>query len=425
MAAEHNRPTVHGRRRPGRRPVPEGARLFLALGIVLAAAGLCGFLARRLGQPPVIGEIVAGVVIGSGLLPAVVTEPVLGGDVPGLLGGLADVGLALFMFGLGHELDPGELRGRARTVVSVAAGSAVLPLAGGCLLALALAEEHGPSGRTGFVLFTGVAMAVTAFPVLARILADESMESTPVGRVALAAAAIDDVVGWVFLAGVTAFVQAEGSWRIALLPVYAAVLLLVVRPALARLLAPDGRGRAWSPGPGFLALVATGLVLSCAATEWLGLHFIFGAFAFGAVMPHGGPGSPARRLADVLRGSGARLLLPVYFVVSGLRADFSHFGGGQFGWLAALLAVAVGCKAGGAYLGARLPGTGRRDSATLAVLMNTRGLTEIVVLSVGLQEGLIDVEMYSMMVIVALATTGMTPPLVRRLTRRAPDRVPA
>jgi Kef-type K+ transport system membrane component KefB len=341
-----------------------------------------------------------------------------------VLGGLADVGLALFMFRLGHELDLGELRGRARTVVSVAAGSVVLPLAGGCLLALVLADDHGPSGRTGFVLFTGVAMAITAFPVLARILADESMESTAVGRIALAAAAIGDVAGWVCLAVVTAFVHAESSWRLALLPVYFAVLLFVVRPVLARLLAPGGRGREWSPGPGSLALVATGLVLSCASTEWLGLHFIFGAFAFGAVMPPGGPGSPSRVLAEVLGGSAARLLLPVYFVVSGLRVDFSHFSLGQLGWLAALSAVAVGCKGGGAYVGARLPGTGRRDSATLAVLMNTRGLTEIVVLSVGLQERLIDVEMYSMMVIVALVTTGMTPPLVRRLNR-APDRVPA
>ncbi|MEU2596584.1 cation:proton antiporter [Streptomyces hirsutus] len=387
------------------------AYVFLALALVLGSARLGAALARRLGQPAVVGEIAAGVLLGSTLLSHTWgwRDAVPYDQVQPSLGALADVGLALFMFVIGYETDSASLRGSGRTVLYVAAGSVMLPLAGGGLAALPYAADHAPSGRPGFVLFIGVAMSVTAFPVLARILSDQRLNRTHVGRIAMAAAGVNDLVAWACLAVVAALFTTAETWRLAFVPLYLGLLLGVARPLAARF---PRRGTGNAPDTGSTVLViAVGLMASCAATEWLGIHFVLGAFLFGAVMPRN---EDRVRVAvvDGLGISATRILLPVYFVVAGIRVDLTTFRTAHLGALAVMLAVAVATKMAGARLGAALAGLPRREARTLSVLMNTRGLTEVVILTVGLQLGFIDEAFYSILVVMAVLTTVMTGPLL-------------
>jgi Kef-type K+ transport system membrane component KefB len=398
------------------------ASLFLALATLLAAARLAGALARRLGQPAVIGEILAGIALGPTVLPAATSHAVVPDSARPLLAGLAAVGLASFVFVVGHEMATSFGPRGGRTAAGVAVGSVVLPLAGGCLLALSFAAAYGPAGQLQFVAFVGVAMAATAFPVLARILTDRRLDIEPIGRLAMAAAAVTDVVIWVLLAGVVTLAGTGRPWRVALVPVFLLLLVYGMRPALARTL--RGRGEV---GPGdavVVPLLLVGLMLSCAATEWMGVHYVCGAFAFGAVVGRAAPLPVRSGVVRRMQSVGADVLLPVYFVLAGMQVDLSDVGTGLLGVLAAVLAVAVGTKTAGAYVGGRLTGLPRDAALTLAVLMNTRGLTEIVVLTVGLKLGLIDDRFYSAMVVMAVVTTAMTGPLLNLLTRRQADRTP-
>ncbi|MFF5372872.1 cation:proton antiporter [Streptomyces sp. NPDC013187] len=398
----------------------ETAVFFLAFAVVLGLARLFAAAARKVGQPPVVGEIVAGILLGSTLLSSrwgPWGETVALDGVRPLLGALADVGLAMFMFVIGYEMDRSFFRAGGRTTLNVAAGSTLVPLAGGCLVALPLAAEHGPSGSAGFVLFTGVALSVTAFPVLARILADRRLNRTAVGRFTMAAAAVNDLAAWVLLAGVVACFGTGGQWRVALVPLYLLVLVCVVRPLMARLLRPRETEEGLRT-PAVLTLT-TGLMTSCAATEWLGVHFIFGAFAFGAAMPRAGLNRLRIEVMERMEQAGAQVLLPVYFVVAGTGVDLAAFDGSSVGLLVVALAVAVSTKMTGAYLGARTSGLHRDDALTISVLMNTRGLTEVVILTVGLRMGLIDEEFYSVLIVVAVLTTAMTGPLLRRVRRES------
>lgn len=388
-------------------------QFLLAIAAIIVLARVLGRLARMVGQPPVIGEILAGVLIGPTLFGTAVSDKLLPTDIRPALSGLANLGLVLFMFIVGYELDQASLRGRGRTATSVSIGSVVVPLGLGVVLALWLAGRHDVTDEVPFALFIGAAMSVTAFPVLARILTDRGMVRTPVGGLALASAAVDDVVAWSLLAVVVGVAGADGgsSWVIVLSVPYLLVMLTVVRPLLRRLVA--ARDRAGRLTPDILAVVLTGMLLSCVATEWLGLHAIFGAFLFGAVMPKTGTADVLRvEILERLEQVSVLLLLPVFFVLSGLRVDLSTIGGTGLLELGAILAVAIGGKFAGAYAAARLHRVPSRQSGALAILMNTRGLTEIVILTVGLQLGLIDQRVFSMMVVMALVTTAMAGPLL-------------
>ncbi|MEV5880294.1 cation:proton antiporter [Streptomyces sp. NPDC052101] len=402
------------------------AYFFLALALVLGVARLCAAGARRLGQPAVVGEIVAGVLLGSTVLSQTWSwrHAVPYDEVQPLLGALANVGLALFMFVIGYEMDPAFLRGSGRTALCVATGSVLLPLVGGCLAALPFAAGHAPSGAPGFVLFIGVALSVTAFPVLARILADQRLNQTSVGRIAMAAAGVNDLVAWACLAVVAALFTTTQSWHMAFVPVYLALLILVVRPLAARLLRRRAKGAA-DPAAA-VVVVCAGLMASCAATEWLGIHFVFGAFAFGAVMPRENAGERLRvSVMDGLEKSATPILLPLYFVVAGTKVDLTTFRAAHLGGLAVMLVAAVVTKMAGAGLGAAAAGLPRRTAGTLAVLMNTRGLTEIVILTVGLQLHFIDQAFYSILVVMAVLTTVMTGPLLHAGRATAWDGAPA
>jgi Kef-type K+ transport system membrane component KefB len=387
-------------------------QLLLALACVITLARLLGAAARRLGQPPVIGEILAGVLVGPTLFGTVLSDHLFPVDIRTALAGLANVGLVLFMFIVGYELDFDAVKGRRRAAVSISVGSVLLPLGLGVLLALWLARHHPVQDVAPFALFIGAAMSVTAFPVLARILTDRGMLRTEVGGLALASGAVDDVVAWTLLAGVVALGAGGGDvpWQTLLAVPYALVMFLIVRPQLRRLV--EARTRAGRLTPGILAVMLVGLLLSCWCTEAIGVHAIFGAFVFGAVMPRVGGEQLRHETMERLEQVSVLLLLPVFFVVAGLRVDLSTLDGRGLLDLALILAVAITGKFAGAYLGARLNRIPPRRAGALASLMNTRGLTEIVILTVGVQLGILDDRLFSMMVVMALVTTMMAGPLL-------------
>ncbi|MGW2650646.1 cation:proton antiporter [Streptomyces sp. NPDC001393] len=393
------------------------ADLFLVLALVIAAAKLLGAVLGRLGQPPVVGEIVAGILASPMVLSPAVSGRVLPADARPALTGLADVGLATFMFLVGLETKDALPHGGRGLSCGIAAGGLLLPLLGGMALALPLASAHAPGSHPAFVLFVGVAMCVTALPVLARILADHHLGREPTGAVVLVAAAVTDVAAWVCLAAVIAYAHAAVPVRLALLPLYALVMVGAVRPLLAALLRRAARRGAGGADTAFLVL-AVGLLGSAAATEWLGIHFIFGAFAFGAAVPRSMPSLLRTGIATRMRQAGG-LLLPLYFFMAGSKVDIAGFSGQTVLTLGLLITVATATKTLGAYAGAHLCGAEPRQSLIAAVLMNTRGLTEIVIVSTGLELHLIDQTFYSLMILMTLATTVMTVPALKAVAPAA------
>jgi Kef-type K+ transport system membrane component KefB len=398
--------------------------VFLDIAIVVVAARLMGRLFRRLRQPAVVGEIVAGIVLGPsllGLLPGRLDTVLFPTDVRPYLNVIAQLGLVLFMFVVGLEVDASLIRRHRRTASTVSLASIALPFGLGVLLAGRLYGAHDVvGGRTvsplAFALFLGVAMSITAFPVLARILTERGVHRLPIGVLALACAAIDDVVAWSLLALVVA-VAVGGTFGgvgtiVGLTVVYAAVMVLVVRPLLRRL--ATGFRAAGRLTPDALAIVLVGVLISAFATEEIGVHAIFGAFVFGAVMPRDEPGL-IREVLQRIEQVSVLLLLPVFFVVAGLQVDIGGIGSQGLVELVLILCVAIGGKFLGAAAAARLSGVRHRQAVALGVLMNARGLTEIVILQVGAQLGVLDPQLFTLMVVMALVTTVMTEPLLRRL----------
>ena len=389
-------------------------QFLFALAVVLTAAQLLCALSKRLGQPPVVGEIVAGVLLGPTLFGGALPKALFPQDVYPGLAALGNLGVAVFMFIVGLELDQRLLRGRRGTAAGVAAGSIAVPFVLGCLLALYLMGTHRTGGsHLAFVLFCGVTMSITAFPVLARILTDRGMHRTTVGSLAIAAAALGDVVAWCLLAAILTFVEGQSSLQVLLVVPYTLVMLFVIRPVLGHLTTARQRTGRALPAGALVGVVALAVV-SGAVTESLGLHFIFGAFLAGAVVPRTGTEALREEIIERVTPLGS-VLLPVYFTVAGLGVDLSAVDTTAFGELVLILLVATCGKFIGAYVGARACGQSSRHAGTLGVLMNTRGLTELIILGVGLQTGLLDSSLYSLMVVMAVVTTAMTGPLLRRL----------
>jgi len=394
-------------------------QLFLAdLAIIILFARLLGVAAKRIGQPPVVGEIIAGILLGPTLFGGKITTTLFPLTLRPALSALANLGVVLFMFVVGYELDLRLIRGRERVAASVSVSSIILPLSLGAGLGVWLASRHHVRHVLPFALFVGTAMAVTAFPVLARILTDRGMHRTRIGGLALASAAIDDVLAWSLLAVVVAVAGAGGQQlRLLLAPVYAVVMFGLVRPLLRRLVGVyQKQGRLT---PNVLATVLVGLFLSSYATDWMGLKYIFGAFLFGIVMPREGAAALRQEILERLEQVSVLVLLPVFFVVSGWNVDLSSVGLSGLVELCLILLVAIAGKFGGAFAGARLAGVGSQRAGVLATLMNTRGLTGIVILAVGLQLGILDKSLYSLMIVMAIVTTAMTGPLLRLIY---PDR---
>jgi Kef-type K+ transport system membrane component KefB len=394
-------------------------QLLLAdVAIVIILARLLGAIARRLGQPPVLGEILVGILLGPTFFHARITNALFPTSLIPPLTALADIGLVLFMFVVGYEVDLRLIRGRERVAVAVSTGSFILPLVLGSLLGVWLAHRHHIAHVSTFALFIGTAMAATAFPVLARILTDRGLHRTRIGGIALASAAIADVLAWTLLAVVVGLAGNTAQWKVLLAIPFAAAMFLVVRPLLRRL--GQFYLKAGRLTPNVLATVLAVLLLSCYATNWMGLHFIFGAFLFGIVMPREPVMAMREEILERLEQLSVVVLLPLYFVVSGLSINLSTIGRSGLEELGAILVVAIVGKLAGAYAGAQLTGVRGRNAGVLATLMNTRGLTELVILGVGLQLHILTKPLYALMVVMALVTTAMSGPLLKRIY---PDKI--
>ncbi|HEX9033275.1 MAG TPA: cation:proton antiporter [Streptosporangiaceae bacterium] len=387
--------------------------LLFDLALIIILARLLGAAAKRIGQPPVLGEIVAGILLGPTIWGTHITATLFPATLLPPLTALADLGLVLFMFVVGYEVDLSLVRGRERIAASVAIGSILAPLALGMGLGVWLAHRYHVHDQATFVLFFGTAMSITAFPVLARILTDRGLHRTRIGGLTLAAASVDDVLAWALLAIVLAVAGAgsgHNQLRLLLAPVYAAVMIWLVRPLLRRF--ADTYQRQGRLTPNVLAGVLALLLLSSYATDWMGVKFIFGAFIFGIVMPRDVP-ALREAILERLEQISVLVLLPVFFVVAGLNVNLRGIGLSGLADLGLIMLVAVVGKFGGAYYGARLVGVRKRQSGAIASLMNTRGLTELVILTVGLQMGILNKSLYTLMVVMAIVTTGMAGPLLR------------
>ena len=396
--------------------------VLLALIVIIIASRALGLVFRWIGQPPVIGEVVAGICLGPSLLGRVspmAQQFLLPTGTAPYLGVIAQVGVILFMFLVGLELDTSLLRRRTHATVAVSHASIVVPFSLGAAASLWLYPRYGTShvSFTVFALFAGVSVSVTAFPVLARILTDRGIQRSSLGVIALTCAAVDDVTAWCLLALVVGVAHArlDGAlWTAGLSVAYIATMLFVARPLAARAVrAQELRGKV---AQGTVALVVVGLLASTLATEWIGTHAIFGAFVLGAIIPH--DSRLARELVAKLEDVVVVLFLPAFFAFTGMR---THIGllDTPASWLVCLGIIGVASigKFGGSFVAGRLVGMPARDAAAIGILMNTRGLMELIVLNVGLDLGVISPTLFAMMVVMALVTTFATTPILHWLTR--------
>ena len=401
-----------------------------SLAVVVFAAQLFGWVFRKLGQPSVVGEILGGLLLGpSGLgrfspeLMGLLFPPANHGN----LMTVAQIGVLLFMFFTGIEFDLASFRRRSRASFAIAGSSLLFPFALGALLSLFLFDGYSGNAenRSAFTLFGGVALCVTAFPVLARILAERGMQRTELGTMALGCAALNDVAAWCLLALVTGVVRsrADGSLAtVALTGLFLAAMLLLAAPVRRWLERKDEGGKPL-PHAAFVPLVL-GWLLSSALAEWIGIHALFGAFLFGAIIPARNrlAGSTLRSVDTFVRF----LLLPSFFAITGLRTDIWALSWeGDLLVLFLVLVTAITGKLLGTMVAARVAGFGWRESSLLGVLMNTRGLVELVVLNVGLDLQVISPKLFSILVFMALFTTYMTGPLLHLVGKRGKAVSPA
>jgi Kef-type K+ transport system membrane component KefB len=396
------------------------AAVFLAIAIVLIVARLFGIVAVKVGQPRVIGEVVAGLVLGPSLLGAIsanLQATLFPTDTLSALGVVANLGLIFYMFLVGLEVDRGQLKGRVAQATAISNASVALPMLLGIAVALPLYKLVGPNKKfVAFAIFMGVSMSITAFPVLARILAERRMLKQPVGALAIACAAIDDVTAW-FLIALALTIAVSGTFGDVAKTIgeavgFTLIMVLVVRRILVRMAtAFDEVGR--MPSGWFAAIVILVLV-SAYITETINIAFIFGGFVMGMIMPRHARLNEevTRRIDDFV----VTLLLPVFFVYTGLRTNIGLLDRPEL-WLItlALIGIAILGKLAGAALAAKVSGYNWRASAVIGTLMNTRGLTELIVLNLALDAGAISNTLFAMLVIMAVVTTVMTGPLLKLL----------
>jgi Kef-type K+ transport system membrane component KefB len=358
--------------------------LLLQITIILAVCRLLHGLCERIGQPPVIGEIIAGMLLGptffGWLAPGLFARLFPPASLP-TLNALSQIGLVLFMFLVGLHLDLGEVWGLRRVAGLAGLLSIAVPFGAGLALARFL---HTPP------LFCAIAMSITAFPVLARILKDHKLSATRIGHVAVACAAFNDVVAWVLLAYIV-------GASITPVVIYSVVMWVVVRPLLRFV-------------PNELPAMLVFVFLSSWATDLIGLHALFGAFCAGVVWPRGSV--KFEEVSGKIEPIAMAVLIPLFFSYTGLR---TNLGSVNWGYTAIIVAVAVLAKVGGAFVGAKLMGFDVKNSFALGCLLNTRGLVELVVLNVGLDLGMITPALFSMFVAMALITTLMTSPALSAL----------
>lgn len=397
--------------------------LLMQVIVIIVAARLMGHLVRKVGQPAVIGEMAAGLMLGPSLLGWVF--PSLQGFIfpvesLGSLKLMSQIGVVLFMFLVGLELDLKHLHQKAHTAVVVSHASIVIPFMLGASFSLLIYRALAPAhvAFTPFALFVGIAMSITAFPVLARIIEERGLTTSHLGITAIACAAVDDVTAWCILALVVAIVKANGIagafYTVGFSVLFTGAMLLLIKPRVERYLAgigtaEKGGGKARLEGlvPGVVCFVFAAAL----CTEVIGIHALFGAFLAGVLFSSH---SEVRTiLKERLESFSSSFLLPLFFAFTGLRTQIGSIEGWE-NWLicAGLMAIAIIGKLGGSMLAARWTGANWHDAFAIGALMNTRGLMELIVLNLGYDLGILSPPIFAMMVLMALGTTFMTAPLL-------------
>ncbi len=408
-------------------------RLLLQIVIIIAATQLLGFLFKKIGQPAVIGETVAGILLGPSLFGLLFPGsfhfvfPVE--SLPNLRF-LSQLGLILFMFIIGMELDTRLLRKQAYEALIISHASILIPFAMGIFLSFYLYGLYavGETSFYSFALFMGTAMSITAFPVLARIIRDRKLTDTKLGTLALSCAASDDVTAWCILAILIAMIKSgtgmNGFIIVGFVVIYVILMLIPVRLMLKKLQSLyDQQKISYNS---FMAILFSFLLLSAYCTELIGIHALFGGFLAGIIIPKNE--SLKLKLIDRISDLTLVMLLPLFFVYTGLRTNAGLLNTGVL-WFSfgLILLCAVAGKFGGSALIARALGQSWKDSLSIGALLNTRGLMELIVLNIGYDMGILSTEIFSMMVLMALLTTMMTNPILNRISvtgqKRAQDEI--
>lgn len=398
----------------------ELAHVLFALLVIIVFARFLGAAFKKIHQPPVVGEVIAGIALGPSLLGRFVPAAakfILPGTVAPYLSIISSVGVILYMFLVGVELDTQLLRRRTHSSVAISHASIITPFLLGSVLALWLYPRFSSRDVpfTVFAMFMGVSMSVTAFPVLARILTDREMHKTRMGAIALACAAVDDVTAWCLFALVVSIAAAKPGRvliTVGLTAFFIFGIFKFVQPAMKWLVQKRARERKTTQST--MVIVFAALLLAALATDAIGIHALFGAFLLGAVIPH--DSALARDVIAKVNDLVVVLLLPAFFAFTGMRTQIGLVKGtGE--WLACgliILVASVG-KFGGSTIAARITGLSWRQSASLGILMNTRGLMELIVLNVALDLGALKPTLFAMLVLMAIVTTMATTPVLHVL----------
>jgi Kef-type K+ transport system membrane component KefB len=398
--------------------MPDIQTLLVQISVILLTSYSVGWFLSKFHQPQVVGEMVAGILLGPSLLGWVApnfSAALFPPESLPLLYSLSQVGLLLFMFLVGLELDTKTLRKLGHVAVVISHTSIIVPFLLGALLAFHLYPRMADASMsfTGFVLFMGAAMSVTAFPVLARILSERNLLGTRLGTLTIACAAVDDVTAWCMLAAIIAIVRSKLEhlplWlMLAGFAAYLGIMLFVLRPIAKNFVARHGAKKVTDKAIAALLLC---MLASSWSTEWLGIHALFGAFFAGVIMPK--EKAFAEDVREKLRPLVVVLLIPLFFAFTGLRTSIGLISGSaMLAYCGLVFIVAVAGKFGGSMLAARIMGTPWREAAAIGILMNTRGLIELVILNIGLDVGILPRPLFSMMVLMAVGTTLMTTPLL-------------
>lgn len=393
--------------------------LILQLVVILLVARISAWVFGFIGQPAVMGETIGGILLGPSLLGLIapsVSHFLFPPESLGRLQSLSQLGLIIYMFLVGLEIDLGKLRSKASAALIVSHSGIVFPFILGIFLSLFLYREFCPAGISflPFALFIGVAMSITAFPVLARIIKEKNLTGTKLGIISIAAAAIEDVTAWSILALVIAIAKSTSvttsMLSLLLVILFIVIMLYVVRPLLHKY-SDKLFNKSRSDIFGITFIVAI-VFISSITTDVLGVHAVFGAFIAGLIMPTGIKfNSPVTvKFEDFT----SVLLLPIFFALTGLKTHFNTIDNPyMWGVFALVLLVAVAGKLGGVIIAARFTKTGWRDSIALGILMNTRGLMGLIALNIGLELGVISESIFTLLVLMAIITTFMTAPLLK------------
>jgi len=412
----------HYAKNPPSEPISLFTHVLLALVVILLCARGLGAFFQRFGQPPVIGEMIAGILLGPSLLGRIspgLFNDLLPNQVAPYLSVIANIGVILYMFLVGVELNTKLLRKRTHASIATSHASIVVPFLLGSALALWLYPMYSTNDVrfVVFALFMGVSMSVTAFPVLARVVTDRGMQQDHLGNVALACAAVDDVTAWCLFALVVSVAQAHAGRVLLTLGLTAGFIFAVfvfLNPAAKWVVRRHAQRR--QTGQSSIVIACVALLLAALTTQWIGIHALFGAFLVGTIIPH--DSRLAQDIKQKFEDLVVILFLPAFFAFTGLRTQIGLLHGGA-DWAICLIIIIVASlgKFGGGTIAAWLTGLGWREAASLGILMNTRGLMELIVLNVGLDLGVLSPELFAMLVIMAIVTTFATTPVLQVLAR--------